>query len=1038
MLLHVLDFDENIVESFGKKNSAIIECVHNRSLDENRNESEILTVVILTREAEAFKDFYRIVIQDENGLYREFVINRTEKENNGYSTIEATASYLIDIGNARPIQAGNFSKQTAKQATYEVLRGTRWELGNIEWAGTQSMSWTSERTPFQMIKQICTAFKLQADFTYEVDDKGISRRLVHLYKKKALFNGKEIKKGKDLVSLKRVSDVTELNTALMALGPENDKGERLRIPIVDDSAQAQFGTHKRYIWGIYEPESEDENMTENRLKSLAKTELNKRKKIDVSYEVDAVDIKRYSPHENVRFGDLVRIKDRDFTPPLYAEAEVVGIEHDLVSDERKYTFGTPKEYTESDLRKYFNERLEMLKQMMNDNKLNVNQIVENVTNQVSEQVEQVIAKGEAPPEEPKEGQLWYDTSNPDNAVLRQYVNEKWENATAEDINKLGGLTREQIIYSELKNLMPKVLSDHTMLQNQYKNLVGNEYLVDEELKQEFTQAFNEADYAFKKANSAFNALDITTATIGQLTDVQSLLVDYRNRVQDMYVLVGEVEKIIDERMKLLQSQYTDEKFNETMHQVANSLPNGQYDEETRTITSDIPNKEALDSLEQRLTDYFNGELTNMNQVLTKDIESKLQMTKEEISASVNSIEERFDDELTPLKSQVTTQNNDIKILKDGITLKADKNEVERDIGSLEHSINETQSNLSVMNDKIDSKVSKSSYKTDVDNIVTRLNSAETQREQLSNLISDKVTISDYERDQATNSQRIQENTTSIEQNGHEISQRVTVDKFNEKDRTYSRILSELKNTVTGLEYIYDENGNIESFTIGQGGTKIDTSKLEIDAGDVKLKDGIFTVKSVNTSDITIPRKDGGVPTIINGEDKTSNAVYGLEPTFKGKLNGQEVFYINGYWLGCLKREYGQDYTVYNAYYFKHDRRYMEVKLLLKPGGTASESKYEKPTGIFVKIDEFGVDSRIDENYIINQYKGYVTTTNDMDNAGRLEQRFVVDLGPPTGIERQFYIKVKPNGEGPSNKGFPTVQGDFAMAKFQIRKISIYG
>ena len=68
-------------------------------------------------------------------------------------------------------------------------------------------------------------------------------------KENSLFKGKEIEYGKDLVGLTRKIDMSEIKTALIAVGPENDKGKRLELVVTDDEAQSQFNLPMRYIWG---------------------------------------------------------------------------------------------------------------------------------------------------------------------------------------------------------------------------------------------------------------------------------------------------------------------------------------------------------------------------------------------------------------------------------------------------------------------------------------------------------------------------------------------------------------------------------------------------------------------------------------------------------------------------------------------------------------------------------------------------------------------------------------------------------------------
>ena len=69
-------------------------------------------------------------------------------------------------------------------------------------------------------------------------------------KENSLFKGKEIEYGKDLVGLTRKIDMSEIKTALIAVGPENDKGKRLELVVTDDEAQSQFN-YLCVIFGEY-------------------------------------------------------------------------------------------------------------------------------------------------------------------------------------------------------------------------------------------------------------------------------------------------------------------------------------------------------------------------------------------------------------------------------------------------------------------------------------------------------------------------------------------------------------------------------------------------------------------------------------------------------------------------------------------------------------------------------------------------------------------------------------------------------------------
>lgn len=89
------------------------------------------------------------------------------------------------------------------------------------------------------------------DFYIELSSNTVKGRYVVLKKKNSLFKGKEIEYGKDLVGLTRKIDMSEIKTALIAVGPENDKGKRLELVVTDDeSAKSIQPTYALYLGDI--------------------------------------------------------------------------------------------------------------------------------------------------------------------------------------------------------------------------------------------------------------------------------------------------------------------------------------------------------------------------------------------------------------------------------------------------------------------------------------------------------------------------------------------------------------------------------------------------------------------------------------------------------------------------------------------------------------------------------------------------------------------------------------------------------------------
>lgn len=635
-MIHVLNFNSQIIDFISRDDNAVTIAKYHKTKD-----NDLLDIRILSQRAEHFKKRNRIIIQDKNGVYREYIIDRAE-EDGRYVDVECTASHLVDISTSKPIPPGKYEKMTINQKLSETLRDSGWVVGDCDYAGLKTNSWTSVRTPLEMISQLETAHEVQADYEIEIDGYEVVERRVNMKIPAPLFKGKEIEYGKDLLSMKRVIDFSEVKTALFALGPEPEQGKRVETFVYDDEAQKQFDLPYRYIWGVYEPETEDDNMSLQRLTTLAKTELNKRKSAAVSYEISVVDIEKEFPHEVIRYGDIVRIKNPDFTPTLYAESEVIGIEHDLISNKCTYEFGKVVEYQEDDLLRYFRNRLGYFNQKFNDKFSNVNTIVRESLEGELQYFERKILKGDTPPENPVNDLLWLDTSNPKVAVLRRYWNGEWIKSSAENAEDVGAVTREQALYSELSNTFVNLTIQHSRLLKEVSEIVESEYFVDVELKKEVNDKLNATVDVFNHIKTNLDSMNEETATIGKLVDTQALFLQYREKMQALYNTIENAKIAIDERFKLLQSQYTDEKYNEAMEKIAAALPNGNWDAETGQLTSNIPNEDRLNEIEIALQQNLTEQIDGAKQILNNQVDAKLLQLKDEITLSVRSVDEKID------------------------------------------------------------------------------------------------------------------------------------------------------------------------------------------------------------------------------------------------------------------------------------------------------------------------------------------------------------------------------------------------------------
>ncbi|MCI2894386.1 phage tail spike protein [Staphylococcus hominis] len=871
--INVLDFNDNIIDFISQSDGALINAEMSMNVEEK---TETFDFTIENTRAEKLRERNRIIAQDNNGTFREFIIIHIADNFDGTTEIECNASYLEDLKTAKPIKPGKFEAHTTTQALLKTLADTGWEVSDdTEYAGNRTTSWTSHTNPFDLIYMLCTTYSMVPEFYIELSAHSVEHRYVSITKPKNLFKGKEITKGKDLTGMTRTIDLSEVKTALLAVGPEKEDGSRIETVVIDDEAQEIFGLPNRYIWDVYEPESNDENMTLKRLTTLAKTELNKRNQAAISYEVSSIDIHKYYNDVTVHLRDIVRVKDRDFKPPLYIEAEVIGIKYNWLADESEFTFGNVIEYEETKLREFFNRKLDEITKKLNDNISNVNTIVSDVVDGELEYYERKIFKGAEPPENPQNDTLWYDTSNPDVAVLRRYWNGKWITQTADDVEKIGGLRREQVMYRDLNNSFINLTIQHSKLQNDVYDVLNSEYLVDDDLKGNLNQALLDVDNVYQEIKTNLDSMDEDTATIGKLVDTQTLFTVYREKLQTLYKYVTDAKISIDKRLKLLQSQYTDEKFNEALTKVANKFGLTVDSNNNMVGTPDVVEKaieaSRIDTQEQlksyvKSVDYEtdkNGIVERLDSAdsqrlqLSDEIKDKVTLTK-------------FESGLSEVKQESQNYTNDeinnLDIGSENLLLDSERRSdfsnnntypfmrlyLSKPLEIGKHytfacnfiTTDERQSgktrvypyNPSGIRDTVDIKDGKITYtftaKAESTQFLIFKDVAGQSNVDLNVTIERAILV---EGDKVTgwspapeeNEKRLSNMETSISQNGEEIQARVSKQDFNASRKTLSQVISEISATTKGINLSYDENGNIQSYTMDKNGIQLRGDKVDI-------------------------------------------------------------------------------------------------------------------------------------------------------------------------------------------------------------------
>ncbi|MCZ4794717.1 phage tail spike protein [Staphylococcus aureus] len=909
-MIHVLDFNDKIIDFLSTDDPSLVRAIHKRNVNDN---SEMLELLISSERAEKFRERHRVIIRDSNKQWREFIINWVQDTMDGYTEIECIASYLADITTAKPYAPGKFEKKITSEALKDVLSDTGWEVSEqTEYDGLRTTSWTSYQTRYEVLKQLCTTYKMVLDFYIELSSNTVKGRYVVLKKKNSLFKGKEIEYGKDLVGLTRKIDMSEIKTALIAVGPENDKGKRLELVVTDDEAQSQFNLPTRYIWGIYEPQSDDQNMNETRLRSLAKTELNKRKSAVMSYEITSTDLEVTYPHEIISIGDTVRVKHRDFNPPLYVEAEVIAEEYNIISENSTYTFGQPKEFKESELREEFNKRLNIIHQKLNDNISNINTIVKDVVDSELEYFERKIHKSDTPPENPVNDMLWYDTSNPDVAVLRRYWNGRWIEETPNDVEKLGGITREKALFSELNNIFINLSIQHASLLSEATELLNSEYLVDNDLKADLQASLDAVIDVYNQIKNNLESMTPETATIGRLVDTKTLFLEYRKKLQDVYTDVEDVKIAISDRFKLLQSQYTDEKYKEALEIIATKFgltvnEDLQLVGEPNVVKSAI--EAARESTKEQLRDYVK---TSDHKTDKDGIVERLDTAEAERTTLKGEIKDKvtLNEYRNGLEEQKQYTDDQLSDLSNNPEIKASIEQANQEAQEALKSYIDAQDDLKEKESQAyaDGKISEEEQRA-IQDAQAKLEEAKQNAELKARNAEKKANAyTDNKVKESTDAQRktLTRYGSQIIQNGKEIKLRTTKEEFNASKRTLSRVLADITvNAMKGIYLRYDENGAITSHTIDKDGVKISGDKVDITANrefnvvanNINNKVGKNDiVNSLNLSneglDINVNRigiKGGNANRYVQVQNDFIELGGIVQRTWKGKRSTDDIF-----------------------------------------------------------------------------------------------------------------------------------------------------
>ncbi|WP_277674635.1 phage tail spike protein, partial [Bacillus cereus] len=405
-----------------------------------------------------------------------YVITETEKNSDKRSITTYASGAWVQIAKSGIIKPQRIEGKTVNEFIDMALVGMKWKRGKTDYAGFHTMTIDEFMDPLTFLKKIASLFKLEIQYRVEVQGSQIVGWYVDMIQRRGRDTGKEIELGKDLIGVTRIEHSRDICTALVGfVKGEGDSVITIEsinrgLPyIVDNDAFQRWNERGKHKFGFYTPETEELNMTPQRLMTLMEIELKKRINSSVSYEVEAQSIGRIFglAHELINEGDTIRIKDTGFTPKLYLEARVIAGDESFTDPEQdKYEFGDYREIVDQneELRKIYNrilskfgEKQEMLDQLdklvkeANETASNAKKeseaaktLAEKVQENIKNNTVEIIEAKNPPTTGLKPNKtLWRDISNGKPGILKIWTGTAWESVVP-DVESVKKETLEQV------------------------------------------------------------------------------------------------------------------------------------------------------------------------------------------------------------------------------------------------------------------------------------------------------------------------------------------------------------------------------------------------------------------------------------------------------------------------------------------------------------------------------------------------------------------------------------------------------------------
>lgn len=611
------------------------------------------------------------------------------------------------------VRPRSFSGVTATQVLTDILQGTLWQVGIVEITDVNNIEFTDYITAIEAIQNIKDTYGGEIRYRIELNGGQIYKRNIDLLQHRGQYTGKRFTYSKDIKSITRTEDTSELYTAVIGLGKADENGVVPTIKDVtgtftnkngttvtkyagqdyigDPDALARWSDDGQHLMGVLKTEETVPFVILQKTWEFLQQHIEPK----LSYEVDVALLEQIAgyEHEKARIGDTVIVEDLSFEPALVLEARIVEMGISLADPNQNYVklsnfveLQITVEQQVQGLLDYIRQREEMWNN------------------------EQSIYKGDTPPPNPREGQLWLDTSTEPN-VLKRWNGKAWIAAAPTQPIEIGAedpkRSQDKADIAALETEKNLIASEKAKFNYQVARLLQQEFKT-QSIKDELIAAKNNYDEKYDLFLEAINkAITITlnnskrtaatlarTSSLNTINDEKRALVDaarveYQAAVERLSDAIEAAEKDVgdqqDSKIISVQSSITqlDDRITLEVEALDNRMTS--YDSQLNVMYDEINLKVSQTSYNSDLAS-IDGRLANM--------ESEISIQAGQISSKVSQTDFNGNT-IASLINQTATS----------VTIKAEK----IDLTAINGRISNVESQLSVQANQISSKVSQTDY-----------------------------------------------------------------------------------------------------------------------------------------------------------------------------------------------------------------------------------------------------------------------------------------------------------------------------------------